>query len=132
MFDNRTDETRDVQMLSRANNDHSSSEMAERLTLAETCPKFNRCSAPYCPALGGKHLYGERVCHYLMESVKAGGPARIRTVLPAALADTVAMESLRRINSTGALRVALQRASKSQSRMELMKQALSKGGSGHD
>jgi hypothetical protein len=132
VFDNRTDETRDVQMLSSADSNHSFSDVAERLALAETCPKFSRCSAPLCPALGGKHLDSERVCHYLRESVKPGGQTRIRAVLPTALADTVATEGLRLLTSTGGLQIALQRASKSGSRMELMKQALSKGGSGHD
>lgn len=136
MFDNRADETRDVQMLSSADNDHSSSEMAERLALAETCPKFSGCNAAYCPALGpvfgGKHYEGDRVCSYLLESVKEGGQAHLRRYLPKELADPVINDGLRFRNSTGPLNKALKRASKQGSRMESMKRAAGFRRSGHD
>jgi len=113
-------------------NEGSQSTMAARLAIARTCTKFRKCNASYCPAVGGKHLEGESVCHYLRESVKVGGQARIGAVLPTALANTVAREGLRLLTSTGGLQIALQRASKTGSRMELMKLAASMRESRHD
>jgi hypothetical protein len=104
----------------------TAAELAAKLAIAEICPKFNRCSAPYCPAVGGTHLQGERVCHYVRESVKPGGPARVRAVLPTPLADTVVMDALRLINSTGPIQKSLQRASAQGSRIVLMQQVAGK------
>jgi hypothetical protein len=63
-----------------------STEMAAKLAISETCPKWTRCGATFCPALGpvfgGKPYEGERVCSYLLESVKEGGPQRLRGCLP--------------------------------------------------
>lgn len=88
------------------------------IALAALCPKFSRCSAPYCPAgLGGRHLPGERVCHYLRETVKPGGSARVSGYLPQPLAEAVIREGARFMSLTGPLSKALKRASKQQSRM---------------
>jgi len=101
----------------------STADMAAKLALAATCPKWTRCSAAYCPAIGGKHLKGERVCPYLMESVKAFGLTRLREHLPMPLADVVIREGVRQLNSTGPLQKPLERASKQGSRMESMARA---------
>lgn len=110
--------------------------IAEKLTFAESCPKFQRCSAAYCPALGpglgGKHLKGEKVCSYLLESMKDGGQPRLRGCLPTGLADAVIRDGLRLLNSTGPLKKALARASKQESRMASMERAASFRGSGRD
>jgi hypothetical protein len=87
------------------------------------CPKFGRCSAPYCPAIGGRHLEGEPVCHYLRESVKAGGQARVRAHLTTSLAETIIRDCLRLINTAGPLSKALRRASKQGSRMDSVERA---------
>jgi hypothetical protein len=110
--------------------------IAEKLTFAESCPKFQRCSAAYCPSLGpglgGMHLKGERVCSYLLESVKEGGHARLRGYLPKALADAGIRDGLRLLNSTGPLKKALARAFKQGSRTASMERAASFKGSSRD
>ncbi len=97
------------------------------IAMAMRCPKFERCSAAYCPAmgprLGGKHYKGESVCSYLLESVKPDGQTRLRGYLPAELADPVIRDGLRFLNSTGPLQKPLKRASKQGSRMESVKRA---------
>lgn len=102
-------------------------EIAAKLAIAENCPKWNRCGAAYCPALGpglgGKPCEGEPVCSYLTESVKEGGQARLRGYLPTELADPVIRDGLRFLNSPGPLQKALKRASKQGSRMESVKRA---------
>jgi hypothetical protein len=98
-----------------------------RLALAETCPKWSRCGAAYCPALGslfgGKHYKDERVCAYLLESVKGGGQIRLRGIVPTPLADVVISDSVRLRDSAGPLQKPLNRASQRGSRIEAMKQA---------
>ena len=45
----------------------------------DTCPKFERCSAPICPLdrnwRKASHLQHERVCFYLCEAQKRGSEA---------------------------------------------------------
>ncbi len=98
-------------------------ETGDTAAIAGTCPKFGRCSAAYCPAAGGKHLQGEHVCHYLRESVKPGGQARVRASLSSALAEAVVEDGLRLLTSTGPLKKPLRRASKMGSRVESIKRA---------
>ena len=104
-----------------------STEMPAKLAVAQACPKWDRCSAAYCPALGptvgGKHYAGERVCSYLLESVKEGGQARLREYLPKQTVDLVVREGLRLLNSTGPLKKPLTRATKSGSRVQSIKRA---------
>jgi hypothetical protein len=93
------------------------------LSMVNSCPKSDSCSAAYCPAVGGQHRKGEYLCHYLLESVKTGGHARVRGCLPMPLADAVINDGLRLLDSTGPLRRPLERASKRGSRIESMKRA---------
>lgn len=132
MLDIQGDESGEARSVSSAEGDNGPFTAADRLAIAETCPKFNRCSAPYCPALGGRHRRGERVCHYLQEAVKPGGPARVRAAIPLPLADIVAMDAIRLLNSTGPLQRPLERASNRGSRMESMKRANAFKRSRHD
>lgn len=48
----------------------------------ETCPKFQRCSAPVCPLdlnwWKACHLKHERICFYLCESQKGDSEAILR------------------------------------------------------
>lgn len=97
-----------------------STETATKRAIAETCPKWNRCSAAYCPALGGSHLKGEQVCLYLRECVKPGGVARVRGILSEELADVVLETGMTTLSSTGALATALLRASRQTSRIDLI------------
>jgi hypothetical protein len=64
------------------------------LALMQSCPKWERCNAPICPAdprwRHSTHLSGERVCFYLLEHAKDGGPARLSRVLPLPLAEAIA------------------------------------------
>jgi len=106
---------------------HSRSEMAAKLDFAATCPKFSRCGAAYCPAMGptfgARHCAGERVCSYLLESVKPGGGQRVRGSLSNDLADAIIKDGLRLLNSTGPLKRALGRATRQGSRIESIKRA---------
>ena len=135
-------------MLKRSNetqpdgNRHSGTEqvtgsnMVAKLAVAETCSKWTRCGAAYCPALGlgigGKHYEGERVCSYLLEAVKEGGQARVRACVASPLAEAVVKDVLRLRNSTGPLKKALERASKRESRMVFMQRAAKFRGQCHD
>lgn len=104
--------------------ENPTTKIAQKLTFAESCPKFQGCSAAYCPALGpGKHFKGEPVCSYLLESVKEGGQARLRGHLPKELTDAIINAGLRLFNSTGPLKKPLERAAKQTSRMESMRRA---------
>jgi hypothetical protein len=110
--------------------------MAAKLAFAESCSRFQRCSAAYCPALGpglsGKHLKGEHVCSHLLESVKPGGHVRLREALSTELADAIIRDGVRITNSTGVLNKALERASQQGSRVESMRRASGFKGASHD
>ncbi len=45
----------------------------------ESCPKYEKCSAPICPLdpnwRNVRHLKGERICFYLCEAQKDGSEA---------------------------------------------------------
>ena len=60
------------------------------------CPRFDACKAPICPLdprwPSAEHLDGERICTYLTEAVKEGGPELIREALPGDLAELVLTE----------------------------------------
>jgi hypothetical protein len=88
------------------------------------CPRYERCSAAFCPALGGKHLTGERVCLQLREAVKRHGAAKIRTALPGDLAGVVLRHARRLLCAPGALGDELRRASATPSKVEAGRQLL--------
>lgn len=88
------------------------------LRLGEACPKWECCNAAFCPAVGGLHLRGERVCLYLREAVKTDGEARVRATLPGELAEVVLRSAQERILGRDALGEALKRASWTSSKLE--------------
>lgn len=88
------------------------------LEIAQSCPKFEGCNAAYCPAVGGKHLKGDRVCLYLREAVKANGNAIVRGALPETLAELVIADATHLMGGSAPLSVELQRASQSGSKIE--------------
>lgn len=92
--------------------------IASALKLAQTCPKWEGCNAAFCPAVGGLHLRGERVCLYLREAVKTDGEARVRATLPGELAEVVLRAAQERILGRDALGEALKRASWTSSKLE--------------
>jgi hypothetical protein len=63
--------------------------LQQSLPLARTCPRFECCNAPFCPALGGRHLKGEPVCPYLLDAVKTGHQAVLDGSLSRDLAERV-------------------------------------------
>jgi hypothetical protein len=91
-------------------------------SLAASCPRYERCSAAYCPAIGGRHLPGERVCLQLREAVKAGGKAKIRTALAGELAEAVLRHAGRLLTQRGALADELRRASATPSKADAGRQ----------
>src|SRR5207302_989473 len=86
--------------------------------LARSCPRFERCSAGYCPAAGGVHLKDEPVCAWLREAVKNDGRAKIEGALAGDLAQVVLRDVRRLISTGGALGRELRRASASPSKIE--------------
>lgn len=88
------------------------------LRLGKRCPKWEGCNAAFCPAVGGLHLRGERVCLYLREAVKTGGEARVRGTLPRELAEAVLRTAQERILGRDALGMALKAASRTGSKLE--------------
>jgi hypothetical protein len=94
------------------------SDLTTGLRLGESCPKWEGCNAAFCPAVGGLHLRGERVCLYLREAVKTDGEARVRATLPGELAEVVLRAAQGRILGRDALGEALKRASLTGSKLE--------------
>ena len=88
----------------------------------DECPRFDRCIAPICPLdpnwPRSAHLQGEHVCMYLLEAVKTGGEARVRSVLPTQVAEQVLRSTPGIRGAYVHIRRALERASASGSRLE--------------
>ena len=88
----------------------------------DQCPRFDRCIAPICPLdpnwSRSTHLQGEHVCMYLLEAVKTGGEARVRSVLPTQVAEQVPRSTPGIRGAYVHIRRALERASASGSRLE--------------
>lgn len=85
------------------------------------CKNFDHCNAPVCPFDSRwrqcKHLDGERVCHWLSEYSKQGGPARVRGVLPSEQGEAVAEAHAVIVSGRGLLPGRLARASQTGSRI---------------
>lgn len=92
--------------------------VAQETSLGYSCPRYERCNAPYCPGLGGKHLAGEPVCFYMREAVKEGGMARVGATLPHELAGVVLGVAKRLLDGSGPLPRALRGASRTGSKIE--------------
>ena len=88
---------------------------------AARCPRFDGCNAPICPLddwQRAQHLQGEPVCSLLCELVKHGGEARLRVRVLGGLVDTLVEVLPRMAARWGRVRMQLQRASRTGSRME--------------
>ena len=88
---------------------------------AARCPRFDGCNAPICPLddwQRAQHLQGEPVCSLLCELVKDGGEARLRARVSSDLVDTLAEVLPKVAERWGRVRMQLQRASRTGSRME--------------
>lgn len=85
------------------------------------CKNFDHCSAPICPLdptwRRCRHLDGERVCHWLSEYSKEGGPARVLGAMPSDLSQLVANVHAEVLSGRGLLSKRLQRASETPSRI---------------
>jgi hypothetical protein len=89
-----------------------------RFNLGSICPRYEHCSAAYCPAIGGKHLPNEPVCALLREAVKTGAEARLRADIPGDLLARVLRDARRLIRTGGALGRELRRAARHGSQIE--------------
>ncbi len=108
-------------MISNSKDGNASLAQAHRTLHPDDCPRFHSCSAPICPLdpelAAVVHLEGERVCLYLLEAVKPGGPARMRACTAGELVDVV-LEALPAIVARfGPIRRALKRAAKTAPRL---------------
>lgn len=85
------------------------------------CKNYRNCNAPVCPFHSEwrqcQHLDGERVCHWLSEYSKQGGPARVRGGLQAEHGEAVAEIHAAIVASPGLLSRRLARASHTGSRI---------------
>ena len=85
------------------------------------CKHFPSCNAPVCPFDSNwrkcEHLDGERVCHWLSEYSKEGGPARVRGALASEQGEAVATVHAAIVSSPGLLSRRLARASQTGSRI---------------
>ena len=102
------------------------------------CKNFDRCNAPVCPFDSQwrqcQHLDGERVCHWLSEYSKQGGPTRVRGVLPTEQGEAVAEAHAVIVSSRGLLSGRLARASQTGSRItagERLRARLKDGSAAH-
>lgn len=83
-----------------------------------SCPRYERCNAPLCPALGGHHMDGEPICFYMREAVKDGGEARVRAAATRELADLVLGMANALLPTEGPLPRALRKAAATGSKIE--------------
>lgn len=86
--------------------------------LASLCPRYQSCSAGYCPVAGGKHLPNEPTCVWLRLAVKDGAEARLRADIPWILAERVLRDARRLICTACALGRELRRAAQHGSQSE--------------
>ena len=87
-----------------------------------TCPKFHACNAPICPLdpnwRNAKHLKGEGVCFYLIESKKVGAEALFRGRGLEELYRPIVEATPDILVRWGGIRYALEEAAKTSSRMK--------------
>lgn len=85
-------------------------------TAPESCPKFDKCSAPICPLdehwRERKHLDGEPVCLWLRELAKPGGEAILGGALRGEQAQAIGRAAPGIIARWRTVRRELQRASR--------------------
>jgi hypothetical protein len=86
------------------------------------CPRYLTCSAPVCPLdpiwKRRKHLPGERVCIWLSELAKPGGPQILEQELAADAAQDITQRAPLISVKFSLIRRALERAARSGSRVE--------------
>lgn len=85
------------------------------------CTKYESCSAPICPLNSDwrntRHLPGERICFYLCEAQKEGAEAIFDSVGRGYLYWLMIEATSEISNRWGTIKIALERAAKSGSRM---------------
>lgn len=85
------------------------------------CPKFDSCSVPICPLDVDwrlrTHLKGDRVCPYLLESVKNNAQANFEGVLPSGVYAAVVSATPDILARWNPIRKAAKRASETGSRI---------------
>ena len=89
--------------------------------LMDECPRWDKCSAPICPLDQDwekrKHLKGERVCLWLTESVKENAKAVFDGAGLSHILEEVQRIAPAIIASRHTIRIALERASKTGSKI---------------
>ena len=89
---------------------------------ANTCPRWDRCSAPICPMDENwrqrKHIANDPICFYLRERCKPNGQAIIGQVLQMRARDTIEENYLAIMEAHGDIRRACKRSSANGSRIE--------------
>jgi hypothetical protein len=92
-----------------------------RYTCCNQCPKFNICNAPICPLdehwRKRKLTNGDSTCYYLTESVKRGAGAVFEGAGLGLLLQQIVAARQSIIDTHPRIKIALQRASLSGSRM---------------
>lgn len=90
--------------------------------MTDTCPRFERCSAPICPLDPDwrlrRHLPGEAVCGMALEGVKTGAEGRFEARGWGELYVGVVQAIPEMTSRWERIRYALQRAARSASKME--------------
>ena len=85
------------------------------------CPKFQHCNAPICPLdaewRNRKHIYGERVCFYLIEAKKQGAKANFELSGLGYLFEPIVTLTPAITDTFTAIKKALERAALTGSRM---------------
>ena len=97
------------------------------MTPCKHCPKWEKCNAPLCPLdpdwQKTRHLKGESVCHWLRMYAKQPVEGRFQGILRDEMAEQVISVYDSVIVPYGALRTALERASKTGSRLDNLRVA---------
>lgn len=89
--------------------------------IPESCPRFDRCSAPLCPLDLQRdrrtYLNGEPTCLYLREWTKQGDSGRWTGTLPADLAEAIAAVAPAMLAAPGPHAKRLRRAARTRSKV---------------
>ena len=90
----------------------------------DQCPKFQQCSAPICPLDAEwqkrKHINGERVCFYLIETQKANAIANFGVRALGYLYQAIVRRTSDIADTHSTIKKAMDRAKKTSSRMARM------------
>ena len=92
--------------------------LANNTSAASACPRYEHCSAAFCPLIGGVHVKGDRTCFWLREAVKPGGRAKIAAACAKNVARAILAHARKLLSQCGSLGDELRRAARHGSQID--------------